>query len=414
MTRFSSTSVLIVLSLVCAVLAEDLPVNIHTVADQKDPDLSVLPDGRGIAVWNSYDQDGESGGIFARWIEPNGPAGPEFQVNTLVAGNQAEPCAVVDANGFLLVVWRGPWLDPNDEDIVARLFDPNGLPLTEDFRVNTYTATGQAYPRAAAGPAGTFVVVWESETGPDRDRSCILGQRLDRAGNLLGPEIPISDLPQYSARYADVAVDGLGNMAASWLEDRTTDAVRVRLFDANGVPKGDSVKVNSVGLKGLARPSLAMRPDGVFVVAWDGDPNKASEDDIRARVLDANATPLGDEFIVNTTRTGQQQNARVAVNGQGEFMVAWEGPSADPNEGTDVFCQRLDPNSQPVGSEVRLNEFAPGDQGQPDVAIGAMGWSIAIWESDDQDGSGVGLFCAVTPSTDLNADPNALPPPDLQ
>ncbi|MBP8304956.1 MAG: hypothetical protein KBE04_12610 [Phycisphaerae bacterium] len=406
MTNAALTSMLITLCLVSPLLAEDLPVNIHKIADQKDPDLSVLPGGLGIAVWNSYDQDGDSGGIFARRIEPNGPAGPEFQVNALAAGNQAEPCAAVDANGFVLVAWRGPWLDPNDEDIVARLLDPNGQPLTEDFRVNTHAASDQSYPRAAAGPGGTFVVVWVSATGPDTDRSCIFGQRVDRAGNLLGTEMAISDTPLYYTRYPDVAIDGLGHVAASWLEDRTTDSVRVRLFDANCAPKGDSVKVNSVGLRGLARPSVAVRPDGALVVAWDGDPNKASDDDIRARVLDVNAAPLGDEFIVNTTRAGAQVNPRVAINGKGEFMVVWEGPTADPNEGAELYGQWFDANSQPVGGEVRLNEFVPGDQGQAHVAIGDAGWSIVVWESEEQDGSGDGIFAAVTPST----DPNALPP----
>ena len=42
------------------------------------------------------------------------------------------------------------------------------------------------------------------------------------------------------------------------MEDRTTDAVRGRLFDADGKPKADSFKVNTISFKSLTWPSTAI------------------------------------------------------------------------------------------------------------------------------------------------------------
>jgi len=397
MKRIYMKCILAALYAASLTMASDLQVNIHSLLDQKDPDLAVNNTGQCVVVWNSYGQDSNSGGIFARRMDPNGPVGQEFQINATAFGNQAEPAVAMNIAGYFLVAWRGSWPGSDAEDIVARLFDPNSQPLTDDLHVNTHTTTRQGYPRMAASPMGRFMVVWESDSSPNATRLCIRGQLYDQTGTPLGPEMEISDTPSYAARYPDVAMDSQGQFAVSWMEDRTTDSVRVRLFDPNGEAKGPSSKVNTISFKSLTWPSIAMNAEGTFIIAWDGDPNKASDDDIHARIFDPNATPLADESMVNTTQSGAQVNPRVALDGQGSFMVVWEGPTSDPNGGTDVFGQRFDATGQRLGEELRLNEFMTGNQGQPDVGLGENGRLIAVWESIGQDGSESGIFGVTGP-----------------
>ena len=388
-------SMLMILYATSLTMAADQQINIHTSLDQKDPDLAININGQCVVVWNSYAQDSNSGGIFMRQMDPNGPTGPEFQINATATGNQAEPTVAINGEGYFLVAWRGPWPgsdEEDEEDVLARIFDPNGQPLTDDLHVNTHTATSQGCPRVAASLAGRFMVVWESDSSPNATRQCILGQLYDQTGTPLGLEMEISDTPSYAARYPDVAMDSQGQFAVSWMEDRTTDSVRVRLFDANGEAKGPSSKVNTISFKSLTWPSIAMNAEGTFVIVWDGDPNKASDDDVHARIFDPNATPLADEFMVNITQSGAQVNPRVALDGQGNFIVVWEGPSVDPNGGTDVFGQCFDATGLHLGEELRLNEFMAGNQGQPDVGLGENGRLITVWESIGQDGSESGIF----------------------
>src|SRR3990172_10055179 len=87
-------------------MATDLQVNIHSLLDQKDPDLSVNSNTQCVVVWNSYGQDSNSGGIFARRMDPNGPVGQEFQINATAIGNQVEPAVAINIAGYFLVAWR--------------------------------------------------------------------------------------------------------------------------------------------------------------------------------------------------------------------------------------------------------------------------------------------------------------------
>lgn len=388
------------------VTTENFRVNLYTSMDQKDPAVASDGNSRLICVWNSYRQDGDSGGIFARYIDVNGPIGNEFQVNLDSAGNQAEPAAAIAQDGRFLVCWRGPWPGQDEAEIAARLFDPNGQPAGPDMHLNQYTQGSQTIPRVAWGPQAGFVVVWESDQGPQSTRSCILGRAIDTDGNPIGGELVISDTPSYAARFPDVAVGPDGTIATCWLEDRTTDAIRLRLFDPNGNPKAGSAKVNVVGLRSLCRPTLAFLGNGDIVVAWDGDPNRATDDDIRARIVDPTGKPLTDEFIVNTTTPGPQQDPRIAITRDGMILVVWHGPSGDPNAGSEVFAKLIGPTGQQTGAEMILNDSPAGNQRSPVIA--SLGKElITIWEDDQQDGSGLGIFGGIL--SEPSQQPGGLP-----
>ncbi|MDH7599573.1 MAG: hypothetical protein QHH07_08075 [Sedimentisphaerales bacterium] len=364
-------------------------INTYTSMDQKDPAAASGLD-RCIVVWNSYRQDGESGGIFGQLVDVNGPIGPEFQINAISAGNQAEPTVAIDQLGRIMVAWRGPWEGLDDSEIVARILDPNGQALTGQIHVNTFNQQAQAFPKVAAGLGERFFVVWQSDQGPASSKFTILGQLVGATGQLLGTELEVSDTPAYATRFPDVAAGPDGSFAVCWLEDRTTDAVRVRLFDPNGQPRGASVKVNTIGLSSLSRPSLGFLSDGRMIVVWDGDPNRASEDDIRARILDMDGRPIGDEFVVNSTTTGAQQYPRLACAEDGNILVVWEGPAGDANSGIKIFGRIVGPTVGMVGPEMLISNLE-GSQRSPVVSL-LDGSMLVVWEDQQQDGSGSGIF----------------------
>ena len=69
MKRVSLKCMLATLCLASLAGAADLQINIQTTADQKDPDLAVNNAGQCVVAWNSYGQDSNSGGIFARRMD---------------------------------------------------------------------------------------------------------------------------------------------------------------------------------------------------------------------------------------------------------------------------------------------------------------------------------------------------------
>lgn len=385
--------------------AEEFQVNVRTSGAQAKAAVAIDATGRSVIVWSSYfSSTGRSNEIIARRFDAAGrPLDPdEFQINMLREGNQTEPAIATDDTGTFLVAWHGP--GPDAEDVFARLYDPNGIPLTDEFMVNMNTPGQQLYPSVAARDSGTFIVVWESrhedQFGPI---IAVRGRLFDAHAAPLSEELRI-DEEMYDGRYPDVAMDGAGSFVVTWLQDRTGNAVMARCFDAGGVPAGEPFQVSEIDFASIAWPSVAMSAAGDFVVTWDGDPNRAGDDDVHARCFDPNGTPRTGQFTVNTLCDGAQQWPRVAIDDVNEFLVVWQHEHQDPNVATDIWARRFDAAGSPVGDQFQLHGYVAGKQQSPDVSIAGATF-VAAWESDDQDGSGYGIF-AVTepwPVADLNA-----------
>lgn len=382
----------------------EVQVNVRASGAQANASVAVDPCGGVVIVWSSYySTAGRSNDIFARRLDANGvPTGEEFVVNTASEGNQTEPAAVINGQGRMAIVWQGPGAE---EDVFLRLFDPQGEPVTEDLLVNLRSEGRQLYPCIATG-GGRFIVAWESrETTPYGDQTFAMAQLFDPNGTGLGSEILI-DPDVYDCRYLDAAMDAQGDFAVTWMRDRSSHPIMARLFDANGVPRAEAFAVNTAPIASVTRPSIAMNPSGWFIIAWDGDPNRASDDDIHARLYDPNGTPRGEPFVVNTLREGPQQWPRLAIGDANEFVVVWEADTGDPNAATDIFARRFAADGQPTGPETRLNTYTQDKQRYADAAIAADGSFFAVWESDGQDGSGYGIFAHAEPPQEIPTEPN--------
>jgi hypothetical protein len=392
-----------------SIYGTEFQVNTHTTYDQKNAAIAVDQGGNFVVVWSSYGQDGSSNGIFGRLFDPNcSPLGEEFQINTTSSGNQAEPAVAMDAAAGFVVAWHGPgFIEENQEDIFAQRFDPNGLPVGDEFRVNSYTQDQQLLPSVTMSDDGTFIIVWESSNTLDQGDKAICGQLYDSNGVEFGAEFFIN-AESSVCRYPDVAADANGNFAVVWLDDKSSNSIMASLFDPNGTPRTDTFQVNTIRFSSVTRPSVAMDAAGSFVVTWDGDPNLAGLDDIHARLFDANGTPLGEQFLVNATLAGAQQYPKAAMNDNGEFVIVWDC-RVDPNSESerDILGCRFDSQGQPLGDEFQINTFTADDQRNPAVAIGLDGRFVAVWQSYGQDTSRYGIFALPGPivgSADFNAD----------
>ncbi len=389
-------SYFLVVILLTSAWGDEFQVNTRASLDQAGPDVAVCENGGFVVIWRSYRQDGSSNGIFARRFDPNCcPAGEEFQVNTTTAGNQTEPAVVMDDAGNFVVTWHGPGvIDPNQEDIFARWFDPNGSPVTEELQINDDSIDRQLYPAVAAGNNGGSVIVWESRDFPVQGDRAICGRMYNVTGETSGDEFIVNEEPS-NCRYPDVAMDPNGNFAVVWLDDGSSNSIMARIFYADGFAKTDTFEVGTTGFSSVTQPAVAMDAAGCFIVTWDGDPNLASLDDIHARAFDPNGAALGEQFVVNTTLELAQQNPQVAMNEQGQFVIVWECMT-DPNENDrDIFGRQYNCLDEPVGDEFQLNIYLQDDQRCPAVAIAKDGRFVTAWQSDEQDGSRFGIFAAV-------------------
>jgi len=143
--------------------------------------------------------------------------------------------------------------------------------------------------------------------------------------------------------------------------------------------------------------SVAVDHDGDFAVVWTSygqdDPADISGQGagVYVRLFDRNNDPLAtapNEMRVNTTVVGDQRNASVAMDADGDFVVVWEtrdGNEANPDDSWDVYARRYDATGAPLGAEFRVNTDTANDQANPAVAMDDFGNFVVVWATGGQD-----------------------------
>jgi hypothetical protein len=390
--RRSVCAVLLLIS--TTVFGQERGINVRTSGTQSNAAVAARSQGY-VVTWNSYySSTGRSYDILARLLDPNGePMGSEFQVNPSVEGNQNGPAVAADGSGGFAIAWQGPGAD--QEDVYVRLYDPNGQPRSDAVTVNEDPNGRQLRSRIAMRASGDFVVVWENRISDGtNDMDSIRGRWFDASGRAMGPTLRL-DEGMGDARYPDVATDGLGNIAVTWMQDRTSKAVFARLLDSNGVPRTTAFEVSSWSFSSVTGPSIAMSRVGDFVIVWDGDPNRAGDDGVLGRCYDPNGRPRSEPFRISTVRDGAAQWPQAAMNDANEIVVVWQHETQDANTATDIFSRRFDGSGNALAEPVQLNTYTAGHQRYPDVALTPDGDFAAVWESEGQDGSGYGIRACV-------------------
>ncbi|HEY9844021.1 MAG TPA: hypothetical protein V6D23_26355, partial [Candidatus Obscuribacterales bacterium] len=88
-------------------------------------------------------------------------------------------------------------------------------------------------------------------------------------------------------------------------------------------------------------PRVAMDKSGNFVITWFGDPIDGDED-IFAQLYNASGKRQGSEILVNTITTSDQVLPYVAMDGDGDFVIAWSSKYAEEGPGIHIAAQRFE------------------------------------------------------------------------
>ncbi len=201
--------------------------------------------------------------------------GPQFQVNTLTTSEQRLPSVAIDAAGGFVVVWQsyvsggtdqvpdsiqGQRFDAEglplgasvsgqhlhhfggvptiggrerlrrlrrclaeqrtsstgdiDYSIQARAYAPDGSPVGDQFRVNTYTSHTQTAPSVSSNGQGAFVIAWQSDVsaGGDTDGFSVQARRYGAAGQPLGDQFQVNTYTTSDQNLPSVAMDPQGRI----------------------------------------------------------------------------------------------------------------------------------------------------------------------------------------------------------
>jgi hypothetical protein len=318
----------------------------------------------------------------------------EFLVNTATGYQEQKSATAMAPNGRSVVVWQSQNQDGSGHwGIYAQRYTAKGAADGGEFRVNTWTQDDQMTPSVAMASDGSFVIAWQSKN-QDGNGWGVYAQRYDANGNPLGGEFLVNTYTNNDQMAPSVAVAPDGSFVIAWQsngQDGSGWGVYAQRYDSNGNPLGGEFRVNTYIAGDQTSPKIAMAGDDSFVITWQSNNQDGNGWGAYAQRYDANGNALGGEFRVNTTTVDQQQSPSIGMAGDGSFVIAWQSHNQD-GAGWGVYAQRYDANGNPLGGEFRVNTYTQDDQMAPSIAMAADGHFVIAWESHNQDGNGWGVY----------------------
>ena len=208
-----------------------------------------------------------------------------------------------------------------------------------------------------------------------------------------GPELQVNVYTSYRQDRPDVAIAADGAFVVVWAsekEDGSLDGVFGRRYDAAGSALGGEFQVDTATIDSQDQPAVAVEPDGDFVVVWRSGADAISGE-IYGRRFNSAGVAQGSAFLVNTYTIDLQHLPEVAVDGDGDFVVAWtsekQDDASDLTQGRNggVFGQRFDSAGARLGGEFQINTYTVKGQREPAIAMRDDGFFVVTWASREQD-----------------------------
>jgi serralysin len=314
---------------------------------------------------------------------------PDFIVNSSTADFQVEPAITTLADGRVVMTWRS--FDNGDglsTCIRARIFNANGTPTGVDFIVNSTATAAQSNPSVAVLANGNIVFSWESDDTADTSLGCIRTRIFSSAGTAVGSDF-VSNSTVTGQQYAPT-VTALtdGRFLLTWDhygdEDGPGDEIHARLFNANGTPIGADFIANSTVSGIQSATSVSALSAGRFVMTWmSSDTADGSLGTIRARIFNANGTASGADFIVNSTTTQDQASPAITVLSDGRMVFTWQSDDAGDGDLSCIRARIYTAAGVASGADFIVNTTGAGGQSDPAVVALADGRFVVAWASTD-------------------------------
>lgn len=188
-------------------------------------------------------------------------------------------------------------------------------------------------------------------------------------------------------------MDDAGNFVVVWQSsgsagsDLSAYSVQGQRYNAAGVAQGGEFQVNSYTTGEQFDAAVAMDSDGDFVVIWESHLNYDISDIIGQRYNSA-GTAQGAEFVVNSYTTSEQLDPAVAMDSDGDFVVTWGsfGSNYGDTNNLSVQGQRYNSAGTAQGSQFQVNSYTTGSQRRPAIALDSDGDFVITWDSAGSSG----------------------------
>ncbi|MEN8678801.1 MAG: Ig-like domain-containing protein [Akkermansiaceae bacterium] len=184
----------------------------------------------------------------------------------------------------------------------------------------------------------------------------------------------------FPAYASDVAIGPNGHAALVWHIDggANLDAIYLRMFLPDGTPVGEPILVNDNDTRFNRIPRVAVDGSGNAVVAWNGQHSGTGSLTL-VRCFSANGTAMSGEEVFGPVAGGQLADfANVGVGANGEVLVVWDQQSATFENS--VKARRVNED----GSPGPVWDISRGTR--PSLAMNEHGAYVIAWKEEATNG----------------------------
>jgi hypothetical protein len=355
-------------------------VHKSTNAAWVNPRVAMNDSGYFVVTWVGFHESELpiDGDIYAQRYDPTGlPLGSNFKVNDdgVNSVDNRGSSVTINTSGDFVIVWHDDRNTSND--IYAQMYLSNGIPVGPNFLVNDDEGnTYQADPSVTSDGAGNFTITWRDGRNENND---IYFQMYDISGTPIGANFAANDdTLDASQIYPDIAMDLSGNFAVTWQDNRNgNNEMYARRFNSLGTPLGSDFKVSdAAGDSSQYYPVIDMDDSGSFIIAWY---DMRDDYDIYAQLYDSSGAPVGATFKVNDDiGEAEQKYCAVDMDGSGNFTVTWYDYR---NTELDIYAQRYDSSGSPMDVNYKVvSDDGTTSQTYPAICTNSSGRFIVAWD----------------------------------
>jgi cysteine-rich repeat protein len=363
----------------------------------------------------------------------------EFQVNSITGGDQERPDVAVADDGSFVVVWRQETEKEHHYVVMVRLFDAQGLARGEELPVTDDVEGSHRSYAIDMDVGGRFVVVWSDDTEKEK---AVKARMFNKEGQPLAPSIEVYRYVQErGTSNPEVVLNQDGGFLVSWglpVLDKGSNKLHFALLDASGTLKKHTTLLDQgcswgsyprlasldwgyafvymcmMPMKALATPHyptrlgflttalepaadthdvghvikgqhLALLPDGRYLIGAGFD----------AGIYDPDGTMVDDPLIfVEDTDIHPGSPGHVATDASGRIVSVWSARSEKSPHVENVKMRIMESDGTAVTSEIQVNMSTRGEDDRyfPRVDMAPDGRFVVVWEAEDQDGDGYGIY----------------------
>ena len=240
-----------------------------------------------------------------------------------------------------------------------------------------------------------------------------------------GEEYLINSTTAGNQGHPTQTVLGNGDILVAWQSQENSDhpnEIRAQILNPDGNVSSLDFIVNTTAESQNAVTATTL-PNGDALVTWSSTNLTTGENDVFARVVDAEGH-LGPEFVVNSSVINIEQSqsgVSAATLADGEVMLVSSIVSTDAGGGREIAGHLLSADGSPVGSGFIIDPTFPDDQFDPAVTAMPDGRAFVTWVVQNHgsgtmygqilnpDGSADAPYFQISPPAGgFNADPTAL------